>query len=130
MTLAAPALLTHNPDPVPWRVDAVAERAIVLVSAGFETRSARLRPALARPPAHNRIAVDRLFSACESALRPEVKTLRHPAVRHQALEASALSPLRPQAANDNDPAPQKPSFMSRACSPFAPTRGGLQRLLG
>ena len=29
-----------------------------------------------------------------------------------------------------DPAPKVHSFMSRACSPFAPTRGGLQRLLG
>ena len=29
-----------------------------------------------------------------------------------------------------DPAPKVPSFMSRACCPFAPVRGGLQRLLG
>ena len=30
----------------------------------------------------------------------------------------------------SDLAPKVPSFMSRACSPFAPMRGVLQRLLG
>lgn len=103
MTLAAPAFLARNPVPVPWRFDAFAERAVSLLCAAFEARSARLRPALARPPAHNRIAVDRLFAACDSALRPEIRSLRHTAVRHHALVASALSPLRPRAANDNEP---------------------------
>jgi hypothetical protein len=104
MTLSAPApSIGRRSAPVPWHVQAAAARAVEVLAPEVELRGARIRPALARPPAHNRVAVDRLFSACETALRPDIPTLRHSAVRHHALMASALSPLRPRAANDNEP---------------------------
>lgn len=104
MTLSPVALsLGRRSVPVPWHYQAAAARAVEMLQPGLETRSARLRPALARPAAHNRVAVDRLFSACETALRPYIQTLRHSAVRHHALMASALSPLHLRAANDNEP---------------------------
>lgn len=93
----------HHPVPIPWHVQAAAARAVEAVAPGVEARSARLRSALARPAAHNRVAVERLFAACEAALRPDIPTLRHGALRHHALTACALSPSRPSAANDNEP---------------------------
>lgn len=90
--------------PIPWHIMATAERAVLDVQVGFEDRSIRLRAALGRAPAHNKIAVERLFSACEAALRPDIVPVRHSAERHHALTATALSPLRPRAANDNEPA--------------------------
>jgi hypothetical protein len=104
MTLSAPApSIRPRLPPVPWYVQAAAARAVEVLAPEVGPRTARLRPALARPSAHNRVAVDRLFSAFETALRPDIATLRHSAVRHHALMASALSPLRPRAANDNEP---------------------------
>jgi hypothetical protein len=104
MTLSAPASsIGRRSAPVPWHAQAAAARAVEMLAPEVERRGARLRPALSRPPAHNRVAVERLFSACETALRPDIPTLRHSALRHHALMASALSPQRPCAANDNEP---------------------------
>lgn len=89
--------------PPPWHAEAVVDRAIKELERGVAARTARLNVALARTPARNRIAVERLFQSCDEALRPDISSVRYVAVRHSALLATALTPRRPTAANDNEP---------------------------
>lgn len=89
--------------PPPWHAEAIVDRAVKELERGVAARTARLNVALARTPARNRIAVERLFQSCDEALRPDVSSVRYVAARHSALLATALTPHRPTAANDNEP---------------------------
>jgi hypothetical protein len=88
--------------PPPWHTESAARRALGAWQEGLPMRAARLREALARPPAHNPVAVARLFAALTRALSPDIRPERLPGERHSALLALGLAPSRPSAANDNE----------------------------
>ena len=84
--------------PPPYHAETAADRGIAALGATVARRAARLRPALSRPPAHNPVARERLFTALTKAIGPGIPVQRHPARRHGALTAQALALSTPQGA--------------------------------